>query len=294
MTNQDFTTTNVSHNSQKILIVDGSNLLFQMFFGMPARIIGANGKAIQGTLGFVGALLKIIRMTQPSHVAVLFDGESHNPRTDLDEEYKANRPDFSQVPDEENPFTQLPDIYAALHYLGLAYAETTDCEADDWLSGYALTYGADCDMVISSFDSDFFQLITDRVHILRYRGDKSVICDPAYIQEKLGIHPSQYTDYKSLTGDTADNIRGANKVGAKTAAALIQEYGSLENLLTQAETIRKPSVRTSILQDIDHLRINYQLIKLQGCENLPFTLEQMKYQDPGIGTTEVLKAIGLK
>ena len=294
MTNQDFTTTNVSHNSQKILIVDGSNLLFQMFFGMPARIIGANGKAIQGTLGFVGALLKIVRMTQPTHVAVLFDGESHNPRTDLDEEYKANRPDYSQASDEENPFTQMPDIYTALRYLGLAYAETTDCEADDWISGYALTYGADYDMVISSFDSDFFQLITDRVHILRYRGDKSVICDPAYIQEKLGIHPSQYADYKSLTGDTADNIRGANKVGAKTAAALIQEYGTLENLLTQAETIRKPSVRTSILQDIDHLRINYQLIKLQGCENLPFTLEQMEYQDPGIGTTEVLKAIGLK
>ena len=294
MTNQDFTTTNVSHNSQKILIVDGSNLLFQIFFGMPARIIGANGKAIQGTLGFVGALLKIIRMIQPTHVAVLFDGESHNPRTDLDVEYKANRPDYSQVSDEENPFTQLPDIYAALRYLGLAYAETTDCEADDWISGYTLTYGADYDMVISSFDSDFFQLITDRVHIFRYRGDKSVICDPAYIQEKLGIHPSQYADYKSLTGDTADNIRGANKVGAKTAAALIQEYGTLENLLTQAETIHKPSVRTSILQDTDHLRINYQLIKLHGCEKLPFTLEQMQYQDSGVGTTEVLKAIGLK
>jgi len=278
----------------KFLIVDGSNLLFQMFFGMPARIIGANGKPIQGTLGFVGALLKIIRMTDPTHVAVLFDGESHNPRTDLNEDYKANRPDYSQIAEEENPFSQLPDIYAALDLLGLAYAETTDCEADDWISGYAQIYGTDCDMVISSFDSDFFQLITDRVHVLRYRGEKSVLCDPAYIQEKLGILPSQYADYKSLTGDTADNIRGAYKVGAKTAATLMQEYGTLENLLSQAETIRKPSVRTSILQDADRLRLNYQLIKLQGCDRLPFTPEQMEYQDEGMGTTEILKAIGLK
>ena len=294
MTKQDFTKTIFSLPHTKLLIVDGSNLLFQMFFGMPARIIGANGKAIQGTLGFVGALLKIIGMTDPTHVAVLFDGESHNPRTDLNEDYKANRPDYSQIPEEENPFSQLPDIYAALDYLGLAYAETTDCEADDWISGYARTYGTDHDIVISSFDSDFFQLITDRVHVLRYRGDKSVICDPTYIQEKLGICPSQYADYKSLTGDTADNIRGAYKVGPKTAASLIREYGTLENLLAQAETISKPSVRASILQDADRLRINYQLIKLQGCERLPFTLEQMEYRDSGVGTTEVLKAIGLK
>ena len=67
----------------KLLIVDGSNLLFQMFFGMPSRIINKDGKAIQGTLGFVGALLKIIRMTAPTHAAVLFDGERENERKEL-------------------------------------------------------------------------------------------------------------------------------------------------------------------------------------------------------------------
>ena len=287
-------TTQTDLAAPKILIVDGSNLLFQMFFGTPARIIGANGKAIQGTLGFVGALLKIICMIEPTHVAVLFDGESHNPRMELSADYKANRPDYSQVEDDENPFSQLPDIYAALDYLHIPHAETTDCEADDWISGYAMTYGVDCDMILSSFDSDFYQLITDRIHILRYRGDKSQICDPNYIRIKLGIRPDQYADYKSLTGDTADNIRGAYKVGPKTAAALLQEYGTLEALLTQAETIRKPAVRESILQDRERLRINYQLIKLQGCETLPFTLDQLEYRYPGVTTTEVLKAIGLR
>ena len=89
----------------KLLIVDGSNLLFQMFFGMPSRIINKDGKAIQGTLGFVGALLKIIRMTAPTHAAVLFDGERENERKELDEDYKANREDYSLVSEEENPFS---------------------------------------------------------------------------------------------------------------------------------------------------------------------------------------------
>lgn len=197
----------------RLLIIDGSNLLFQMFFGMPSRIINADGKAIQGTLGFVGAMLKIIRMTKPTHIAVLFDGEHENARTELDSDYKANRVDYSEVPEEECPFSQLPDIYDALDYLGLFHEETADCECDDWISGYALRYGNDMEIVISSFDSDFFQLITDNVRILRYRGEKTVICDTDYILEKLGIHPSQYAEFKSMTGDTADNIKGAEKVG---------------------------------------------------------------------------------
>ena len=106
----------------KLLLVDGSNLLFQMFFGMPARILNRSGKAIHGTIGFVGALLKIIRMTNPTHIAVLFDGEHENERKTLNGDYKANRIDYSEVPEAENPFSQLPDIYAALDRLGVKRA----------------------------------------------------------------------------------------------------------------------------------------------------------------------------
>ena len=286
---------------KKLLLVDGCNLLFQMFFGMPARIINAQGKAIQGTLGFVGALQKIIRMTMPTHVAVLFDGESYNPRGDLDAEYKANREDYSLAEEEENPFSQLPDIYAALEFLGICYAETTDCEADDWMAGYVRKYVSEASspeaapqIVISSFDSDFFQLISDKVTVLRYRGENSVLCDRAYLQEKFGIMPERYADFKSLTGDTADNIKGAEKVGPKTAAHLVNEFGGLEEILISAEEIKKPSVRASIIRDAERLRKNYQLIKLDGVENLPFTLDEMVWKDSGVTTTEVLKGIGLK
>ncbi len=278
----------------RILIVDGMNLLFQMFYGMPARITNGQGKAIQGTLGFVGALLKIIRMVKPTHIAVLFDGECGNPRKEMDQTYKANRPDYSQLPPEDTPFSQLADVYHALDYLGISHAETSRCEADDWMAAYARTWGRDRQVIIASFDSDLFQLIGDHVQILRYRGEKTVLCDQAWLQEKLGIAPGQYAAWKSLTGDHADNIPGVPRVGPKTAAWLLQSFGDLETLLENAQQITKPSIRSAILQHIPRIRTNHLLIRLEGREALPFSLEQLSYQDNGLTTMQVLAAIGLR
>lgn len=277
-----------------ILLVDGSNLLFQMFYGMPSRIIGRQGKPIQGTLGFVGALLKMVRKLQPTHLAVLFDGETDNPRGELDENYKANREDYSRVPEEETPFSQLPDIYAALDYLGICHQETSECETDDWMAAYALGLGKKHKMTLMSQDSDFFQLITDKVSILRYRGDHSVLCDIAYIRGKLDIEPSQYVDYKCLTGDASDNIRGADKVGPKTAASLMHSFGSLENLLENVDQVGKPSVRESIRANKERLLLNQKLIRLEDKYPVPFALEEMAYTYSGQTSTQVLTAIGVK
>lgn len=278
----------------KLLIVDGSNLLFQMFYGMPARIVNAHGRAIQGTLGFIGALLKIIRMVQPTHVLVAFDGECNNGRTALDENYKANRPDYSEMPEEDTPFSQLPDIYAALDELGICHKETENCEADDWIAAYAVQLGNSMDVVIVSQDSDFFQLITERVSVLRYRGKNTAICDPAYIQEKLGIRPDRYASFKALTGDTADNIRGADKIGPKTAAELMNTFGNLQTMIKQADSIRKPSIRQSVIQNAARIRKNYDLICLSGEAALPFTLGQLRWEDSGRTTTQVLEKCGIK
>ena len=277
----------------RLLVVDGSNLLFQMFYGMPARIVGKNGRAIQGTLGFVGALLKIIRRINPTHVAVLFDGEYVSERREEDPEYKANRPDFTQMPEEETPFSQLPDIQAALDLLDIRWRETTVCEADDWIAGYAQTAGPHTEVVIMSQDSDFFQLITPHVRVLRYRGDNSVLCDEAYIREKLGISPCRYAAYKSLTGDTADNIRGADKIGPKTAAALMEQFGDLDTLFARTETVAKPSVRRSLQENEARIRKNYRLIALSGGE-VPFSTEELVWRDPGLTTTQILQALGLR
>ena len=277
----------------KLLLIDGSNLLFQMFFGMPARIFGADGRAIQGVLGFVGALLKIIRMVGPTHVLAVFDGEIENTRADLDKAYKANRPDLSTVPEEENPYSQLGDIYRALDYLQIKHFETTDCEADDVIASYALTL-ENTETVISSFDSDLFQLLSEHVSVLRYRGKNTVIYTPALFREKFGISPAQYADFKSLTGDTADNIKGAEKVGKKTAAQLICKFGTLEAVLQNAGQIEKSSVRRSITENAERLRLNYRLIKLDGTAKLPFALKDLRFEGSGFTTTEVLRGIRLK
>lgn len=278
----------------RLLIVDGSNLLFQMFYGMPARIVNSQGKPIHGTLGFIGALLKIIRRIEPTHLAVLFDGEHENVRAAIQPDYKANRTDYSKMPEEETPFSQLPDIYAALDYLNIQHMETTTCEVDDWIAGYVYTCEAGTEMIISSFDSDFFRLITERVSVLRYRGEKTILCTPAYIREKYGVEPEQFADYKALVGDDSDNIKGADKVGPKTAAVLLREYGTLEHILENAESIQRPSIRESIQRNAERLRTNYSLIKLHNSAELPFTLSEFAYEDHGITTNEVLQAIGVK
>ena len=278
---------------EKLLLIDGSNLLFQMFFGMPARIVNQSGKAVHGTMGFLGALLKIIRMTNPTHIAVLFDGERGNERTALNADYKANRVDYGQVPEDECPFTQLPDIYKALDFLKIPHAETSVCETDDWIAGYALTYGKEMKIVISSFDSDYFQLLSENVSILRYRGVKTAICTPKTLWERYGIHPSQYADFKSLVGDSADNIKGAYGVGPKTAACLLQEFSTLENLLNCAERIQRPAVKTAIFEEQERLKTNYRIIKLSAGAELPFPLEKLQYTEILCGTGEVLRGIGL-
>ncbi len=278
----------------KLLLVDGSNLLFQMFYGMPARIVGKSGKLIHGTLGFVGALLKILKMTSPTHVAVFFDGECENERRELDGEYKANRPDYSQMAEEETPFCQLPDIFAALRFLKIAYAETTSCETDDILAAYTLKYRTQMQVVISSFDSDFFQLINKNVTVLRYRGDKTALCDEAFVKMKFGVEAARYADYKSLVGDTADNIKGVPMVGPKTAAGLLAQFGSLENLLNNTSEIGRERLRASIESSRERLLKNERLIKLGGEAELPFALDELAYTYQGQKTGEVLSAIGVR
>lgn len=277
-----------------LLLVDGHNLLFQMFYGMPARIVGAGGQPIQGTVGFLGALIRIIKMTTPTQLVVLFDSEHHNARTDLLPDYKANRPDFSQMPEEDTPFSQLPDIYQALDYMGVRHLEVQEVETDDVIAAYARTFGPTQQVVISSFDSDFFQLIGDTVSVLRYRGQRTVLCNSEWLWDKYSITPGQYADFKSLTGDSADNIPGAPGIGPKTAAKLLGQFGTLENLLCHAETISRSSWRESILTSRERLRVNRQLIYLDGRAPLPLPLEQLAYRYDGVTSTEVLRGIELK
>lgn len=278
---------------QKLLIVDGSNLLFQMFYGMPARIVGKSGRPVHGTIGFVGALMKIMRMVRPTHAVVLFDGEHENPRAALYPDYKANRVDYSQMAEDDTPFSQLADIYAALDFMGIKHTETTDCEADDVAAAYVLDCAEDTDIVISSFDSDYFQLISPHVSVLRYRGKSSVLCGEEYIKERFGIGADRYADMKALCGDAADNIRGVPRIGPKTAARLINEFGSIEGILQNADRIKQSALRESVLLNSDRLLLNRQLITLTGGAALPFEANELEVAMPEFTSVQALNALGI-
>ena len=275
-----------------LLIVDGHNLLFQMFFGMPSRIKNRDGRSVHGVIGFLGAIRKLLALVSPSHLLVLFDAPTHNERCDLYENYKANRPDYSLVPDEENPFTQLPDIYRALDALGIQHTECEGCEADDVIAAYALKLRDEYEVVISSFDSDFFQLIGDGVRVLRYRGDASVLCDADYVHSRCGVPPSLYAHHKALVGDTADNVPGIPGFGPKTAARLLLQFGSLHSLIEHADAITPVRLCDALVSHQDELLRNLRLIELGGSARMPFSADELSYTTVPFSTTQLLRELG--
>ncbi|MBQ7363309.1 MAG: flap endonuclease [Clostridia bacterium] len=277
----------------RLLVIDGHNLLFQMFYGMPSRIVNRDGISIQGVVGFIGALRKLLRLTAPSHVCIIFDSEGGCGRHELLPEYKANRPDFSLVPEEDNPFVQLPYIYRALDLIGIRHTEARECECDDVIASYAKRTDNDTEVIISSFDSDYFQLISNRVKVIRYRGDSSVILDERAIREKYGVVPSLFADFKALVGDTSDNIKGVRGIGPKTAAKILNEYGPIDEILGAPDTVTDRKLRDKLEEARELLGLNLKLIKLTGECPLPFSLSELVGSRYDIKTMDIIRIIGL-
>ena len=276
----------------KLLIIDGHNLLFQMFYGMPNHFYGKNDKPIWATFGFVGALSKMIGMVNPTHLLVVFDGEVLNERSLLLEEYKSNRKDFNNVSIDENPFIQLADIYKCLDYLNINYYETTSVETDDIIAGYVNKY-KDIEIIIASNDTDFYQLIDENVSILKYKGKNSVILKEEDIFARFGVYPYQYADFKSLVGDSADCIKGIPLIGVKTASKLLLEYNSIDCILENLDSIKNEKIRTNIINFKERLLVNYKLIYLDYNGILPYDFNELLYKKYSISSKELLKILDI-
>lgn len=245
---------------KKLLLIDGHNLLFKMFFGMPFPFYNDNNVNITGTVGFVGTVVKMIKYLKADECLVVFDGEgSRNVRDD--EDYKANRQtDYGSLSDEENPFTQLIFIKAVLDYLNIKWIETEGIECDDYIAIISKKY--DGEVFISSTDTDFYQLVNDRIKIIKFRGENTIFVDERFIDEKFSILPSDFALYKALIGDTADNIKGVYKVGLKTVVNII-------NSLKSNNFDKFYNIYTNNLETIEH---NLKLIKLPND-----TIDLLKY-----------------
>ncbi len=261
---------------ERLLLIDGHNLLFRMFYGMPDNFYSPEGVKYNALYGFVCAIDKVLRMVQPTHVFVSFDSPDCGDRRELDEAYKANRPDYSEMAPEECPFTQLPAIYAALTHMNVPFAEIHGCEADDVIASYAMQCAADYDIVIMSTDRDYWQLVSEQVSILNYHGFDSTLVTPPTVRQKYGVEPSQFADWKCLVGDKSDNIVGVPGVGPKNAAALLAKFGSLEFLMEHIDEIERPAIRRAVGEARERLLLNRRLILLDGNAPLPCPTDELR------------------
>lgn len=269
----------------RLLLIDGHNLLFRMFYGMPDNFYTADGVKYNALYGFVCAMEKVMRMVQPTHVFVSFDSPDCGDRRELDEAYKANRPDYSEMAPEECPFTQLPAIYAALGRMNIPYAEIHGCEADDVIASYAVKYAGEYDVMIMSTDRDYWQLVSEKVSILNYHGYDSTLVTPQTVRQKYGVEPAQFADWKCLVGDKSDNIVGVPGVGPKNAAALLGTFGSLEYLMEHTDGIPRPAIRRAVEEAKERLLLNRKLILLDGNAPLPLPAEELRHDFTRIGDT---------
>lgn len=216
---------------KKVVLIDGHNLLFRMFYGIPAPIKNSKGKDIRGLIGFIGSLKKIADEFKPYSLYVIFDSEtSRNSNSLIDQEYKANRIDYSIIPEEENPFSQLPLIKKALKYLNIAYLEVENNEADDFIASIVSKNMNEYQYIIVSTDSDFIQLISDNVFLYVPRGKKSILYNKDGVIKKYNITPEKFAIFKSLVGDKSDNIRGISGIGNITAAKILK-YNSIQEFI---------------------------------------------------------------
>lgn len=280
----------------RLLLIDGHNLLFRMFFGIPARIPGRAGRSIHGVVGFVGTLLKTLAAFEPSHLVVLFDHESGSFRGEIDGEYKSNRSaDWSGRGVDEDPFAQLEHICRVLDHIGWKHTETPGFEVDDMIAAYVREYGGQAEMVVLSTDSDLLQLVKPGVSVFCPRGKDSILYGPEEVEAKYGVMPSFIPDLKALTGDKTDNLIGVPGIGPKTAGNLIQQLGGVSGIYEQLEAVKRDAIRHLLVTHRDRVLHNLSMIRLNHLASLPFSLSELAITPESwhVKTMEVLQEAGI-
>jgi DNA polymerase-1 len=252
------------------LLVDGHYYAYRSFHAIPS-LTNSKGEPTNAIFGFAKALKKMIADVKPDAGTVIFDGGLPADRLALQPEYKANR---SETPEDLSK--QLDAIQAVGPALGLPMLCVDGEEADDLLGCYARAAGPEDTVVIATNDKDIMQMVNDRVKIYASQGTEFKLLGPAEVEEKWGVPPEKIGDVLSLTGDAVDNIPGVPGIGPKTAAALIREFGTVENVLTRWQEIKSEKTRMSIDQHRVQVLSNQGMVRLKLSLDLPLPLEALK------------------
>jgi DNA polymerase-1 len=237
-----------------LLIADVPWLLYRAFFSVPKSVLDGEGKPVNALLGTVNALLTAIEARPARAVVACMGAEQANYRVELYPPYHAHR---DPMPAElARQWERAPTL---LESLGWTVPGSEELEADDVMFSYARTEArAGGRGLLLSGDRDMFQAVDDQVAILELRKDGGPVeLGPDQVRERYGVDPEQVPDFIALRGDPSDGLPGAPGIGAKTAAELLCEHGSLENVLSVAEKVTsglRPRVAGALRENAELLR----------------------------------------
>ncbi|ENU25778.1 DNA polymerase I [Acinetobacter modestus] len=256
------------------VLVDGSYFLFRAFHALPplTTSTGLHTNAIRGA---ISAIQKLMRRTQPTHMAVIFDTPEPTFRHKLSPIYKGDRP---SMPEELSQ--QIPYLHALIKAQGIPLYSLPGAEADDiigTLTKRALAEGHH--VLISTGDKDMAQLVNE--HVKLEDSFKERVLDEAGVLEKFGVHPHQIIDYLTLMGDASDGIMGVPGVGAKTAAKLLTEYGSLNNIIANVDQL-KGKISQNIKDNLENIKIDHQLASIVCDLDLALDWHDLKLSNPNV------------
>lgn len=253
----------------KWLLLDGYNLAFRAFYGMP-ELTRSDGFPTGALHGWIKTIWRLQDDERPAGTLVFFDLGGSQDRLALLPDYKAQR---AEMPEPLSQ--QVPAIKEMTRALGLVGIELDGVESDDLLAAQArMLANAGHDVLIVSADKDFAQCVDERVKMLLPPPTANPklgwrVLDVAGVQEKFGVPPSAIAEYLALIGDTADNIKGINGVGPKTAEKWFKDFGSLEGIIAHAAELKPDRFREVVAASADRLRLNLKLTTLRTTSPLP-------------------------
>ena len=262
---------------EKVFLIDGSGYIFRAYFGI-RPLTSKKGVPTNAVYGFATMLLKLIKEQKPKYLAIAFDTKEKTFRHDLYDQYKANRP---PAPDDLIP--QFPLIHSLVDALQIPRLVIPGYEADDLLGTMARrATEAGHEVVIVTGDKDLMQLVTPQVAILdemrgAHKGGKGWV-DAQAVEEKFGVPPDKVIEVLALMGDSSDNVPGVKGIGQKTAALLIQEYGTVENVLANIENIKQKGRREKLDAGRDMALLSKQLVTIPTDIPLDIALSDLLYQ----------------
>ncbi|MDC1148248.1 DNA polymerase I [Pelagibacteraceae bacterium] len=252
-------------NQKHLFLIDGSGYIFRAYYALPPLTRKSDGLPVGAVSGFCNMLYSFLEkaragnsMDTPSHLAVIFDSARKNFRNDIYKEYKGNR---SDAPEDLIP--QFDYIRKAVKAFNLPSIELQNYEADDLIATYKIQAKKEkIKLTIVSSDKDLMQLVDQDTFMLDTMKDKHIGIDE--VKEKFGVPPEKVIDVQSLAGDSVDNVPGVPGIGIKTAAELINQFGSLDELLKKAETIKQPKRRQALLDNKSNALISRELVTLKN------------------------------